>query len=187
MRVTGSLFTFSEMSASVKDGTFKSQSGAVLLNTNECVTLDNATNTIKIIPITGSLSRYPAYHELRPSGSAGGGGTNAYVSYTFSRYAASVDGYAILRKRLISDGTYTTLASISTNGDSNTFIVDSSLYTVYISLYAQSDTSTECYVYADSVNIDYNSTPAFNNITMGPYYLSGGSYYQFDINSFGAI
>jgi hypothetical protein len=186
MRTTGSLFTFAEMSASIKDGTFRSQSGAVLLTTNECVTVDNATNTIKIVPITGSTTRYPAYHELRPSGSSGGG-TNAYVGYTFTRYAASVDGYAILRKRLLSDGTYTTLAVINTSGDSNTFLVDANLYTVSITLYAQSDTSIECYVYADYLNFDYNSAPAYNNVTMGTYSLSVGSLYQFDINSFGAI
>lgn len=81
MRVSGSLFTFSELSASIADATFTANSGSIP-NTNECVTVESASLYAKIVPIVGSSKRYPFYDELVPSGSISG--SFQTLTYSFS-------------------------------------------------------------------------------------------------------
>lgn len=69
MRITGSLFTYAELSASVADNTFVKKPSGTLYNTNECVTVGVATDTVYLDTIFGSTQRYPFYDELIPSGS----------------------------------------------------------------------------------------------------------------------
>ena len=69
MRISGSLFTHAEMSASIADATFLQVSGSILNNNNRCVTAQEAMNTLRIVPIVGSGLRLPFYDELIPSGS----------------------------------------------------------------------------------------------------------------------
>lgn len=186
MRITGSLFTFAEMSASIKDGTFQSQSGAVLLTTNACVTVDDAANTVKILPITGLVNRYPAYHELRPSGS-GGVSNDAYITYYFDRYNGSTDGYAIITKRSIADGSYTTIAYLNVDHTSAAVTVDATLYTLYVSLYAVNDFYIDCTITSGPTIIDTNSANQYNSIIMGPESLSSGLSYDVVISTYGTL
>jgi hypothetical protein len=81
MRITGSLFTYSELSASIADTTFVANSGSIP-DTNECVTAESASFYAKLFPITGSGKRYPFYNELIPSGSVSG--SFQTLTYSFS-------------------------------------------------------------------------------------------------------
>ena len=82
MRISGSLFTFSELSASVADSTFTQKTGSVLIQSNECVTVESASALLNIGTIFGNSLRYPFYDELIPSASITG--SVQTLTYSFS-------------------------------------------------------------------------------------------------------
>ena len=95
MRITGSLFTHAEMSASIADATFLQVSGSILTSSNQCVTVQEAMNTVRIVPIVGSGQRLPFYNELIASGSIPAPISSSNLTYSFRNHSldAEVPGW----------------------------------------------------------------------------------------------
>lgn len=113
MRITGSLFTHTEMSASIADSTFLRVSGSILTSSDFCVTVQEAMGTIKIAPILGSGLRCPFYHELIPSASippppTGSSGT-AYMTYRFNNNDMHPDRQVLFAIQIQSGSNYSYL------------------------------------------------------------------------------
>lgn len=125
MRVTGSLFTFHELSQSIKDGRFVTYSGITPLDTNECVVLAELIDTVKINTITGSLLRYPTYDEVQPSSSSPSN-PNVPLYYYMYSYSSSQYAYGVVQKNVT--GSVYTIATLygSSGFQSNSTILSAS-------------------------------------------------------------
>lgn len=121
MRITGSLFTFNELSASIKEGIFVTQSGAILTNSSYCMTVSASSAMVKIIPIVGASSRYPFYHELQPSGSVSG--SVQTVTYSYINVSGGSGAITTLTKKDPSD-VYTSIVTMASPTPTTTVSID---------------------------------------------------------------
>lgn len=121
MRITGSLFTFNELSASIKEGRFATQSGAILTNSSYCMTVSASSAMVKIVPILGASSRYPFYHELQPSGSVSG--SVQTVTYSYTNVSGGSGAITTLTKKDPSNN-YTGIVTLAAPISSTTVNID---------------------------------------------------------------
>ena len=73
MRVSGSLFTYAEMSASIADNTFDANDSAITTPNNKIVTVQDAQDMLIIFPLNGPSNRCPSWDELNANDVIGGG------------------------------------------------------------------------------------------------------------------
>ena len=64
MRISGSLFTYAEMSASIHDNTFDAGVTAILTPDNNIATVLDAVNMLNVDPLNGPNNRCPSWDEL---------------------------------------------------------------------------------------------------------------------------
>jgi hypothetical protein len=157
MRVTGSLFTFTELSSSVADSTFIKRPSASLSSSNACVTVAEADAMVYIKTITGSSLRYPFYNELIPSSSVSGSSSFGYLSYEFTKlvplpaaftFVITVDSIPVVTS--ITDVPYTTIA-----------VNNGSTINAYITL--EEDGVFTCAGYTPVLSSSFNGVPYDNN------------------------
>lgn len=168
MRITGSLFTFSELSASIADNTFtrKLSTSSILLDTNECVTVLSASAIVNINIITGSSLRYPFYHELIPTASISGSGSVQSLTYSF--FNEALDSSYIFT--LIYNG----IAIVQTDVNVPTTVMSCNIgdtFSTYINLLENPPISC-ANGYEPVLEISLNSSP-YTTISTCPYSVFG--------------
>ena len=82
MRVSGSLFTYAELSASIADLSFEANDTPITTPNNKIVTVQDAQDMVVIYPLNGPDNRCPSYDELIPNDVIGGGTLTVILTLT---------------------------------------------------------------------------------------------------------
>lgn len=177
MRITGSLFTFNEISASIKEGRFVTQSGAILTNSSYCMTISASVSMIKIVPILGIDTRYPFYHELIPSGSASG--SVQTVTYSYENVSGGSGAITTLTKKDPSNN-YTGIVTMTSPTPSTTVSIDAG-DEIYGYMDPNGNTSMTVDIY---INSSYSATyttfiTGDSGAYFGPLTVNSNDVYEF--------
>ena len=92
MRVSGSLFTYAELSASIADSSFDAGGTSITTPNNKIVTVVDAMAMLNIDPLNGPDNRCPSYDELIPNDVIGGGPLRVVLTYSGNVLTANAYG-----------------------------------------------------------------------------------------------
>lgn len=167
MRISGSLFTHTEMSASIADATFLQVSGSIITSSNKCVTVQEAMSTLRIAPIIGSGLRHPFYDELIASGSLPpltGSSTITY-SYTKQNFSNEKVGWVFAIEKTINSNTNYLMFANSQVPETTQTVESGSLLTVYMSFFDPMGNPNLCTTITMRLTVKKNNVTLYDQFT----------------------